>query len=98
MVVSTDTTLYCFSGNKCFCSQCYKSSKDQQPHMEMPLPLCGVTYVPKDGRRKKHELRFCLPNSELLVLAVQSQEQAEEWMRVMALIYTKLSHCIVYIK
>ncbi|XP_044136654.1 actin filament-associated protein 1-like 1 isoform X3 [Bufo gargarizans] len=61
---------------------CYKSSKDQHPHLEMPLPLCGITYVPKDGRRKKHELRFCLPNSELLVLAVQSREQAEEWMRV----------------
>ncbi|XP_069812112.1 actin filament-associated protein 1-like 1, partial [Dendropsophus ebraccatus] len=61
---------------------CYKSSKDQHPHLEMPLPLCGVTYVPKDGKRKKHELRFCLPNSELLVLAVQSREQAEEWMRV----------------
>ncbi|PIO33297.1 hypothetical protein AB205_0029560, partial [Aquarana catesbeiana] len=61
---------------------CYKSSKDQHPHLEMPLPLCNVTYVPKDGRRKKHELRFCLPNSELLVLACQSREQAEEWMRV----------------
>ncbi|KAM9311598.1 actin filament-associated protein 1-like 1 [Gastrophryne carolinensis] len=61
---------------------CYKSSKDQHPHLEIPLPLCTVTYVPKDGRRKKHELRFGLPNSELLVLAVQSPEQAEEWMRV----------------
>ncbi|XP_077328856.1 actin filament-associated protein 1-like 1 isoform X1 [Lithobates pipiens] len=61
---------------------CYKSSKDQHPHLEMPLPLCNITYVPKDGRRKKHELRFCLPNSELLVLACQSREQAEEWMRV----------------
>ncbi|XP_075457078.1 actin filament-associated protein 1-like 1 isoform X2 [Ascaphus truei] len=61
---------------------CYKTSKDQQPHLEIPLPLCNVTYVPKDGRRKKHELRFCLPNAEMLVLAVQSQEQAEEWMRV----------------
>ncbi|XP_053573082.1 actin filament-associated protein 1-like 1 [Bombina bombina] len=61
---------------------CYKSSKDQQPHLEIPLPLCSVAYVPKDGRRKKHELRFCLPNAEMLVLAVQSQEQAEEWLRV----------------
>ncbi|KAM4677294.1 actin filament-associated protein 1-like 1 [Discoglossus pictus] len=61
---------------------CYKSSKDQQPHLEIPLPLCSVIYVPKDGRRKKHELRFCLPNAEILVLAVQSGEQAEEWMRV----------------
>ncbi|XP_069100732.1 actin filament-associated protein 1-like 1 isoform X3 [Pleurodeles waltl] len=60
----------------------YKSSKDQQPHMELPLTLCGVTYVPKDGRRKKHELRFSLPGTEALVLAVQSKEQAEEWLKV----------------
>ncbi|XP_053320777.1 actin filament-associated protein 1-like 1 [Spea bombifrons] len=61
---------------------CYKSSKDQHPHLEIPLQLCGVSYVPKDGRRKKHELRFCLPSAEMLVLAVQSREQAEEWLRV----------------
>ncbi|KAG8439265.1 hypothetical protein GDO86_005473 [Hymenochirus boettgeri] len=61
---------------------CYKSSKDRQPHMEISLCLCSVVYVPKDGRRKKHELRFSLPNGELLVLAVQSCEQAEEWLRV----------------
>ncbi|KAM8972038.1 actin filament-associated protein 1-like 1 [Pelodytes ibericus] len=62
---------------------CYKSSKDQHPHLEVPLQLCNVSYVPKDGRRKKHELRFILPNAEMLVLAVQSREQAEQWMRVM---------------
>uniref|UniRef100_A0A8C5MLW5 Actin filament-associated protein 1-like 1 n=1 Tax=Leptobrachium leishanense TaxID=445787 RepID=A0A8C5MLW5_9ANUR len=61
---------------------CYKSSKDQHPHLEIPLQLCSVSYVPKDGRRKKYELRFTLPNAEMLVLAVQSPEQAEEWMRV----------------
>ncbi|OCT88594.1 actin filament-associated protein 1-like 1 isoform X2 [Xenopus laevis] len=61
---------------------CYKSSKDRQPHLEIPLALCNVAYVPKDGRRKKHELRFSLPNGEMLVLAVQSREQAEEWLRV----------------
>lgn len=60
----------------------YKSSKDQHPHMELPLNLCSVTYVPKDGRRKKHELRFSLPGAEALVLAVQSKEQAEEWLKV----------------
>ncbi|XP_073211932.1 actin filament-associated protein 1-like 1 isoform X5 [Lepidochelys kempii] len=61
---------------------CYKSSKDRQPHLEVPLSACSVIYVPKDGRRKKHELRFSLPGAEALVLAVQSKEQAEEWLKV----------------
>ncbi|XP_032052762.1 actin filament-associated protein 1-like 1 isoform X2 [Aythya fuligula] len=60
---------------------CYKSSKDRQPHVEVPLGTCNVIYVPKDGRRKKHELRFSLPGAEALVLAVQSKEQAEEWLK-----------------
>ncbi|KAJ8254709.1 hypothetical protein GJAV_G00196300 [Gymnothorax javanicus] len=62
--------------------QCYKSSKDRRPSTDVLLSLCGVTYQPKDGRRKKHELRFTLPGSETLVLAVQSREQAEGWLRV----------------
>ncbi|XP_051514639.1 actin filament-associated protein 1-like 1 isoform X3 [Myxocyprinus asiaticus] len=62
--------------------QCYKSSKDQSPYMDIPLSLCTVIYVPKDGRRKKHELRFSLPGGEALVLAVQSKEQAEKWLQV----------------
>ncbi|NXJ04595.1 AF1L1 protein, partial [Odontophorus gujanensis] len=61
---------------------CYKSSKDRQPNVEVPLGTCNVIYVPKDGRRKKHELRFSLPGAEALVLAVQSKEQAEEWLKV----------------
>lgn len=48
-----------------------------------------MVYVPKDGRRKKHELRFSLPGAEALVLAVQSKEQAEEWLKVPPLL-TKL--------
>ncbi|ROL51801.1 Actin filament-associated protein 1-like 1 [Anabarilius grahami] len=62
--------------------QCYKSSKDQSPYTDIPLGLCNVIYVPKDGRRKKHELRFSLPGGEALVLAVQSKEQAEKWLQV----------------
>ncbi|XP_036379576.1 actin filament-associated protein 1-like 1 [Megalops cyprinoides] len=61
---------------------CYKSSKDRTPYIDLPLNLCNVIYVPKDGRRKKHELRFSLPGGEALVLAVQSKEQAEGWLRV----------------
>ncbi|KAL0994705.1 hypothetical protein UPYG_G00126040 [Umbra pygmaea] len=62
--------------------QCYKSIKDSTAHIELPLNLCNVIYVPKEGRRKKHELRFSLPGGEALVLAVQSKEQAERWLKV----------------
>ncbi|XP_035266197.1 actin filament-associated protein 1-like 1 isoform X1 [Anguilla anguilla] len=62
--------------------QCYKSSKDRRPSTDVQLSLCSVAYAPKDGRRKKHELRFSLPGGETLVLAVQSKEQAEGWLRV----------------
>ncbi|XP_056667576.1 actin filament-associated protein 1-like 1 isoform X1 [Monodelphis domestica] len=61
---------------------CYKNSKDHQPHLKLSLDVCNVIYVPRDGRRKKHELRFSLGGTETLVLAVQSKEQAEEWLKV----------------
>ncbi|XP_028277020.1 actin filament-associated protein 1-like 1 [Parambassis ranga] len=62
--------------------QCYKSIKESSPHTELPLNLCNVIYVPKEGRKKRHELRFSLPGGEALVLAVQSKEQAERWLKV----------------
>lgn len=62
--------------------QCYKSSKDTTPYVDLLLPQCTVVYVPKDSKRKHHELRFTLPNGDTLVLAVQSKEQAHRWLRV----------------
>ncbi|XP_057346920.1 actin filament-associated protein 1-like 1 isoform X2 [Manis pentadactyla] len=61
---------------------CYKSSKDRQPHLRLALDICSVIYVPKDSRHKRHELRFSQGATEVLVLALQSQEQAEEWLKV----------------
>lgn len=61
---------------------CYKSSKDRQPHLRLALDICSVIYVPKDSRHKRHELRFSQGAAEVLVLALQSQEQAEEWLKV----------------
>ncbi|XP_062392745.1 actin filament-associated protein 1-like 1b isoform X1 [Sardina pilchardus] len=69
--------------------QCYKSPKDCTPQFDLPLNLCQVIYVPKDGRRKKHELRFSLPGAEALVLAVQNKEQAERWLKVVREISSK---------
>ena len=62
--------------------QCYKSSKDICPYVDLLLPQCTVIYVPKDSKRKHHELRFTLPNGDGIVLAVQSKEQAHTWLTV----------------
>lgn len=66
----------------CSFLQCYKSSKDTCPYVDLLLPQCTVVYAPKDSKRKHHELRFTLPNGDALVLAVQSKEQAHRWLRV----------------
>lgn len=63
--------------------QCFKNPKDRTPYVDLPLNLCNVIYVPKDGRRKKHELRFSMPGGEAVVLAVHSKEQAENWLKVL---------------
>lgn len=62
---------------------CYKSSKDQTPQMELLLTGCSITHIPKDGKKKKHELKIVHQGADALVLAVQSKEQAEEWLKVM---------------
>uniref|UniRef100_A0A8D0DXZ0 Actin filament-associated protein 1 n=1 Tax=Salvator merianae TaxID=96440 RepID=A0A8D0DXZ0_SALMN len=61
---------------------CYKSSKDQQPQMELLLNDCSITYIPKDSKKKKHELKISHQGQDALVLAVQSKEQADQWLKV----------------
>uniref|UniRef100_A0A3Q2NXH0 Actin filament-associated protein 1 n=1 Tax=Fundulus heteroclitus TaxID=8078 RepID=A0A3Q2NXH0_FUNHE len=61
---------------------CYKSSKDQTPQMELTLSGCSIMHIPKDGKKKKHELKIVHQGADALVLAVQSKEQAEEWLKV----------------
>ncbi|XP_044041023.1 actin filament-associated protein 1 isoform X6 [Siniperca chuatsi] len=60
---------------------CYKSSKDHTPQMELTLSGCSITHIPKDGKKKKHELKIVHQGADALVLAVQSKEQAEEWLK-----------------
>lgn len=50
--------------------------------MELILSGCSITHVPKDGKKKKHELKIVHQGADALVLAVQSKEQAEEWLKV----------------
>lgn len=71
-----------FSNMSLSFSQCYKSSKDQTPQMELLLSGCSITHIPKDGKKKKHELKIVHQGADALVLAVQSKEQAEEWLKV----------------
>lgn len=73
--------------------KCYKSSKDHTPQMELILSGCSITHTPKDGKKKKHELKIVHQGADALVLAVQSKEQAEEWLKVTTLRNT----CITYI-
>ncbi|XP_053250879.1 actin filament-associated protein 1 isoform X4 [Podarcis raffonei] len=61
---------------------CYKTSKDQQPQMELLLSGCSITYIPKDSKKKKHELKITHQGQDALVLAVQSKEQADQWLKV----------------
>ncbi|XP_070469451.1 actin filament-associated protein 1 isoform X1 [Equus przewalskii] len=70
---------------------CYKSSKDQQPQMELPLQGCNITYIPKDSKKKKHELKITQQGTDPLVLAVQSKEQAEQWLKVIREVYSGCS-------
>ncbi|XP_074130182.1 actin filament-associated protein 1 isoform X4 [Sminthopsis crassicaudata] len=73
---------------------CYKSSKDQQPHMELPLHGCSITYIPKDSKKKKHELKITHQGTDALVLAVQSKEQAEQWLKVIKEVYNNCSGAV----
>lgn len=50
--------------------------------MELTLSGCSITHIPKDGKKKKHELKIVHQGADPLVLAVQSKEQAEEWLKV----------------
>ncbi|GAA6067272.1 actin filament-associated protein 1 isoform X1, partial [Tachysurus ichikawai] len=49
--------------------------------MELLLSGCSVTHIPKDSKKKKHELKIVHQGADALVLAVHSKEQAEEWLK-----------------
>lgn len=62
--------------------------------MELSLSGCSVSLVPKEGKKKKAELKIVHQGTDPLVLALQSQDQAEEWLKVTvhALAASCLSH------
>jgi len=57
--------------------------------MELLLNDCSITYIPKDSKKKKHELKISHQGADALVLAVQSKEQAEQWLKVRGTFLTR---------
>lgn len=62
--------------------QCYKSSKEQTPLLDVSLLGCSVVYKEKQLKRKEHKLKIVPVGAEAIVLALQSKEQTEQWLRV----------------
>lgn len=63
-------------------SQCYKSSKEQTPLLDVSLLGCSVVYKEKQLKRKEHKLKIIPVGGEAIVLGLQSKEQTELWLRV----------------
>lgn len=61
---------------------CYKSSKEQTPLLDVSLLGCSVVYKEKQMKRKEHKLKIVPVGGEAIVLALQSKEQTELWLRV----------------
>ncbi|KAM9326870.1 actin filament-associated protein 1-like 2 [Gastrophryne carolinensis] len=61
---------------------CYKSSKDQNPQLDICLAGCSVTHKEKQVRKKEHKLKITPTNADVIVLGMQSREQALQWLKV----------------
>ncbi|XP_011604547.1 actin filament-associated protein 1-like 2 isoform X1 [Takifugu rubripes] len=61
---------------------CYKSSKEQTPLLDVSLLGCIVVHKEKQLKRKEHKLKIIPVGAEAIVLALQSKEQTEQWLRV----------------
>uniref|UniRef100_A0A8C5Q649 Actin filament-associated protein 1-like 2 n=1 Tax=Leptobrachium leishanense TaxID=445787 RepID=A0A8C5Q649_9ANUR len=61
---------------------CYKSSKEQNALLDVSLISCTVTYKEKQVRKKEHKLKIVPANADVIVLGMQSKEQAEQWLKV----------------
>ncbi|XP_066179649.1 actin filament-associated protein 1-like 2 isoform X3 [Sylvia atricapilla] len=61
---------------------CYKSSKDHNPQLDVNLLGCTVIHKEKQVRKKEHKLKIIPTNADVIVLGLQSKDQAEQWLRV----------------
>ncbi|RXM35971.1 Actin filament-associated protein 1-like 2 [Acipenser ruthenus] len=61
---------------------CYKSSKDQNPQLDVSLVGCSVVYKEKQVKKKEHNLKIIPLTGDVIVLGLQSKEQTEQWLKV----------------
>ncbi|XP_069467973.1 actin filament-associated protein 1-like 2 isoform X2 [Ambystoma mexicanum] len=61
---------------------CYKSSKDHSPQLDVNLLGCSVVHKEKQVRKKEHKLKITPTNTDVIVLGMQSKDQAEQWYKV----------------
>ncbi|XP_054974864.1 actin filament-associated protein 1-like 2 isoform X2 [Sorex araneus] len=61
---------------------CYKSSKDHSPQLDVSLLGSSVVHKEKQVRKKEHKLKITPMNADVIVLGLQSRDQAEQWLRV----------------
>ncbi|XP_058400035.1 actin filament-associated protein 1-like 2 isoform X4 [Diceros bicornis minor] len=61
---------------------CYKSSKDHSPQLDVNLLGSSVIHKEKQVRKKEHKLKITPLNADVIVLGLQSKDQAEQWLRV----------------
>ncbi|NWI10470.1 AF1L2 protein, partial [Crypturellus soui] len=61
---------------------CYKSSKDHNPQLDVNLLGCTVIHKEKQVKKKEHKLKIIPANADVIVLGLQSKDQAEQWLRV----------------
>ncbi|XP_058841346.1 actin filament-associated protein 1-like 2 isoform X1 [Acipenser ruthenus] len=68
---------------------CYKSSKDQNPQLDVSLVGCSVVYKEKQVKKKEHNLKIIPLTGDVIVLGLQSKEQTEQWLKAIQEITTK---------
>ncbi|XP_059956471.1 actin filament-associated protein 1-like 2 isoform X1 [Mesoplodon densirostris] len=61
---------------------CYKSSKDHSPQLDVNLLGSSVVHKEKQVRKKEHKLKITPMSADVIVLGLQSKDQAEQWLRV----------------
>lgn len=61
---------------------CYKTSKDHNPQLDVNLLGCSVIHKEKNVRKQEHKLKIIPMNSDVIVLGLQSKDQAEQWLKV----------------
>ncbi|NXG22248.1 AF1L2 protein, partial [Grallaria varia] len=61
---------------------CYKTSKDHSPQIDVNLLGCTVIHKEKQVKKKEHKLKIIPTNADVIVLGLQSKDQAEQWLRV----------------